>query len=92
MLGDTREIRKVFFETITVKPYISSEIFDQKVVLIEELKAQHLPTFIDEQEIDKLIFKHYDLTSFEISIIEGSASISGFSEKSISLMSASVSV
>ncbi len=92
LLGDTREIRKVFFEKITIKPYIISEIFDQKVVLIEQLKAQNLPTFKDEQEIDRLIFRHYDLTSSEISIIEGSASISGFSEKSTSLISSSVSV
>jgi hypothetical protein len=92
LLGDAREIRKVFFETITIKPYVNTEIFDLKVVAIERQKAEHLSTLNDEQEINKLIFEHYDLTASEISIIEDSASVSVFSEKSTSLISESVSV
>jgi 50S ribosomal subunit-associated GTPase HflX len=92
LLGDTREIRKVFFETVTVKPAINTEVFDQKVLFIEQQKARNLSTFIEEHEIDKLIFEHYELTSFEISLIEESSSLSVVSNKSSNLLSSSVSI
>ncbi|WP_256003662.1 type IIG restriction enzyme/methyltransferase [Pedobacter deserti] len=92
LLGDTREIRKIFFETITIKPPIKTEIFDQKVISIEQQKAQNLSTIVEENEINKLIFEHYDLTSSEISIIEESSSLPVVSDKFTSLISSSVSI
>ena len=92
LLGDTRELRKVFFENVAIKPYFNSEIFDKKVEIIEQKKMQCHSTIGVEQEIDELIFKHYNLTSSEILIIEESPSVSALSERLINSSSISVSV
>lgn len=92
LLGDTRELRKVFFETVAIKPYFNSEIFDQKVEIIEQKKSRDQSTLSVEQEIDDLIFRHYNLTSSEILIIEESPSLSATSERLIISNSASVSL
>jgi hypothetical protein len=91
-LGDTRELRKVFFETITVKPYFNPEIFEHKVETIEQKRSTFQSTTYLEKEIDELIYKHYDLTSSEILIIEESTSLSMLSERKTNSNSVSVSV
>ena len=91
LLGDTREIRKVFFETVTVKAYAGVDIFDHKVMVIENNKSRKLSTVALEKEIDNILFKHYDLTNSEIEIIEASVSTAGVSDKAINLISVSVS-
>jgi hypothetical protein len=92
LLGETRELRKVFFETVTVKPFSRADIFNHKVKSIEQNKSQGLPTVVLEKQIDELLFEHYNLTDSEIAIIERSVSLSGLSDNSINLTSASVSV
>jgi adenine-specific DNA-methyltransferase len=92
LLGDTRELRKVFFETITVKPYFNPEIFEHKVETIEQKRSTFQSTTYLEKEIDELIYKHYDLTSSEILIIEESTSLSMLSERKTNSNSVSVSV
>jgi adenine-specific DNA-methyltransferase len=92
LLGETRELRKVFFETVTVKKYSYPEIFEQKLELIEQNKSQGLPTKILEQQIDELLFNYYGLTPSEIETIERSPSLSDLSDKAIRSTSASVSL
>ena len=92
MLGETRDLRKVFFETVIVKKYSYPEIFEQKLELIEQNKSQGLPTKVLEQQIDELLFNHYGLTPSEIETIERSPSLSELSDKAIRSTSASVSL
>lgn len=91
LLGDTRELRKVFFENVTVKPNIDTKIFDKKLAQIEQNKLQNLLTIELEKEIDNMIFEHYDLTNSERALVNGFVSSSEFSERLINLTSSSLS-
>jgi hypothetical protein len=91
LLGDTREIRKVFFENITIKPNLDTKIFNERLVQIEQNKVQNLSTIEIEKEIDNLIYTHYDLTNSERALIDGFVSSSEPSELLINLTSSSFS-
>ena len=71
LLGGTRELSKVFFEKIPVKP-VSNEleqIFLQKINVIQELKKQNKETIEHEQEIEKILHSIYELDEMESLII-----------------------
>ena len=91
LLGDTRELRKVFFENVTVKPNIDTQIFDKKLAQIEQYKMQNLSTVELENEIDNVIFEHYNLTNSERALVDGFVSSSELSERLINLSSSSLS-
>lgn len=86
LLGESRELRKVFFETIPVKT--TDENWYKKMlehILIN--KKNGLPISELEKEIDDKIFDLYELTEAECSIISSSTISTVFSEDSINAMS-----
>ena len=84
LLGDTRELRKVFFETIPVKPVDDETWFKEIVAEIQSNKENGLPTHELENAIDERLFDLYQLTAEERSMIKGSVA-NGF--PSLSAMS-----
>ena len=71
LLGGTRELSKVFFEKISVKP-VSNElehIFLQKINVIQELKKQNKETIEHEQEVERILHSIYELDEMESTII-----------------------
>lgn len=73
LLGETRELSKVFFEQIPIKQI---EEKDQQpfVALVDqilELKKAGKDAQALEDEIDTLVYRLYDLTDDEIKIVEG---------------------
>lgn len=89
LLGETRELRKVFFENITVKPIDDETWFAEKVEQIVYNKINGLETEDLENEIDEVIFSLYELTNSERAIVSGNVLPSVFSEESINLISVS---
>ena len=61
LLDESRELRKVFFETVTVKPVSDESWYVKKVALIQDNKQQGLSTFSLENEIDERLFDLYEL-------------------------------
>ena len=90
LLGDTRELRKVFFENITIKSHDNPSLFEKKLECIEAMKGKGLAIAELESEIDKLIFDLYELTSSERSIVLGNTT-APLSDNSTNLISSSVS-
>ena len=74
LLGGTRELSKVFFELISVKTISEEEEkpFERIISNILDKKKENCNADITEfeAEIDKMIYKFYDLTSEEIKTIE----------------------
>ncbi len=72
LLGDTRELSKVFFENVTVKPVDSdvSKIFIDLVEQVQHLKKQQQPTSKLEAEIDNRLAVLYDLSDADRRIIK----------------------
>ncbi len=74
LLGGTRELRKVFFDKIPVKQISELQEKPFKVLVNLILKIKKLNPSSDttdlESQIDQLVYKLYDLTEEEISIIE----------------------
>jgi adenine-specific DNA-methyltransferase len=87
LLGETRELRKVFFENISVKPIDDDTWFTEKIEQIVYKKVNGLQTEHLENEIDEMIFSLYKLTDSERAIVSGNVSPSVFSEESINLIS-----
>jgi type II restriction/modification system DNA methylase subunit YeeA len=75
LLGGTRELRKVFFEQISVKKVSNKEekpfIKIVTEILAEKKANPQADTSELEREIDLLVYKLYGLTEEEIKIIEG---------------------
>lgn len=69
LLGESRELRKVFFETVPVKPAANEEWFAKKVAQIQANKQQGLPTQALENEIDQVLFDLYELTEEDRALI-----------------------
>ena len=75
LLGGTRELSKVFFETIPL-PKIPENAQQSFITLIDQIivaKQQVLnaDTSALERQIDQMVYKLYDLTPEEIAIVEG---------------------
>ena len=69
LLGESRELRKVFFETITVKPILDESWYVKKIAQIQENKHKKLPTYTFENEIDEKLFDLYELSTEHKEII-----------------------
>ena len=67
LLGDTRELSKVFFETITVKPVDqkTNEVFAELVERIQSDKEAKKATSELEQKIQLLLCEIYNVTEDE---------------------------
>ena len=91
LLGDTRELRKIFFETIAVKE--PSDDTPYRDVLEDILAAKESGEATDalEAKVDELIFDLYDLTTEERSLILSTAGKSTGSRELSSSMSVSES-
>lgn len=65
--GGTRELRKIFFDKISVIPVkeITNQLFLEKVHQIQLLKMTNQETKLIEIEIDNMIFDLYQLTKEE---------------------------
>jgi adenine-specific DNA-methyltransferase len=75
LLGDTRELSKVFFEnvtTVTVNEDIN-ETFEFLVDKIQELKKNGKQTYEIEQEIEIKLAQIYSLSTDDITLVESSA-------------------
>ena len=76
LLGDTRELSKIFFETVTVQTV--NKATDQEFeILLEKIiasKKEAKPTAHIEQELEKKLAQIYSLTEGEITLIELSES------------------
>lgn len=72
MLGDTRELSKIFFETVTVETVnkATNQEFEILLEKIVALKKEAKPTVHIEQEIEKKLAQIYSLTEGEITLIE----------------------
>lgn len=71
LLGGTRELRKIFMETIPIKQ-VSEETnarFATLIHSVQKLKKEHVETLHLEKEIDRMIFDLYDLNEEEIETI-----------------------
>lgn len=73
LLGGTRELRKVFFETVEVKELLSEAQKPFEVLvnqILSDKKAGKDTAFL-ESEIDRLVYELYELTEAEIAVVEG---------------------
>ena len=71
LLGDTRELSKVFFENVTVKTVdeATEMIFGGLVEQIQSLKQTGKPTAKLEAEVEQRLAELYSLTETEQAII-----------------------
>ena len=89
LLGDTLELRKVFFENVTVREVDNDLLIAEKLDLIAEYKLSELSTAQLEKDIDAMIFDIYELTTSERSMIAGTTISPVLSESLISAISSS---
>ena len=87
LLGDSREMRKVFFETITVKEVESEYWYEEALENLIDQKQNGLSTREIELQIDERIFSLYELSASESSVILESIAAAGLSRESISALS-----
>ena len=87
LLGDTRELRKVFFDQIPVKPAPDELWFKKTLGLIETQKEQGFSTDALEREINEKLFDIYEMTDAERDVIRFSLGVDAPSRDSISAMS-----
>ena len=78
LLGDTRELSKVFFELISVKIVDpeTNQVFDSLLEKITNLKVEERSTKSVEQEIDSMLAEIYSLSQIETKLIDSLESIS----------------
>jgi len=93
LLGDTRELSKIFFEKITVKPIdeFISKIFETLVERIQKLKSEGGKTIELEQEIERRLSDIYSFSANEIDLIALREKSSGSITERINDLSISVS-
>ena len=77
LLGGTRELRKIFFDYISVKKIDDNQndSFKMDINEIFKRKTKGISTQEIEVKIDREIFSLYNMTADEISIIEASESV-----------------
>ncbi len=77
LLGDTRELSKVFFETVTVMPVSEqlNTVFGKLVEQVGELKKQGKSAAKEQEEIERLLTIHYQLTEADMAMIRLSESL-----------------
>ena len=64
LFGNTRELSKIFFDKIPIKEVDiqTDSLFKSKILEIQKLKADNMPSQSIEKELDDMIFDLYDLT------------------------------
>ena len=87
LLGETRELRKVFFDTIPVKEPEDATRWQQSIDSIVTKKQQGSSTLELEKQIDNWIFEAYELTEEECAVIRESVGLSVPSLESMSIIS-----
>ena len=75
LLGDTRELRKVFFDEIPVKPLNEIEWFKTILLQIEEEKIKNRSIKELENQVEVKLFDLYNLTIEERDIIKSSPNL-----------------
>jgi hypothetical protein len=91
LLGDTREVRKVFFETVPVLPARQEEWFKKMLDSITTNIANGLSTKQLEREIDEKLFDFYELTEADRSLIRSTVAGDALVPEFISTMSSAES-
>lgn len=81
LLGESREIRKVFFERVSVKSTVDEQWFKTMCDAMLTSKEKGLSTLELEKEIDNKFFNLYELTETERSLILGSLGSEAFSKR-----------
>ena len=84
LLGDTRELRKVFFEHVTVKEIDDESWYIAQLDKLIVAKATGADTTSIENEITEAIFDIYGLTAVERSMVLGKSILSPVEADSIS--------
>ncbi|MEY8737559.1 TaqI-like C-terminal specificity domain-containing protein [Lactobacillus sp. AN1001] len=75
--GGTRELSKVFFERLFIKP-VSKEtenVYSKIIKEIQKLKGMGKDTKLLEKQLDTMIFEEYNLEDTEISIVKKHSSL-----------------
>lgn len=83
-MGDTRELRKVFFEHVTVKEIDDESWYIAQLDKLIVAKATGADTTSIENEITEAIFDIYGLTAVERSMVLGKSILSPVEADSIS--------
>ncbi|MBS1632839.1 MAG: class I SAM-dependent DNA methyltransferase [Bacteroidetes bacterium] len=93
LLGDTRELSKVFFETITIRTVneTTNKDFEYLVDRIEEMKTLGKPIQSLEQQIEEKLYQIYTLTEEDISLLNSTEKRSEPNVNVISNLSSPVS-
>jgi type II restriction/modification system DNA methylase subunit YeeA len=74
LLGESREIRKVFFETVSVMPTISNDWYREILTSMLFAMENNLSVKELEKQIDDRLFDYYELTNEERSLVLNSVS------------------
>ena len=74
LLGETRELRKVFFETIEVKPINDETWFVEKLRQMITALKEGLPIQNIQNEIEERIFDLYELNNDERILVKSQVS------------------
>lgn len=74
LLGETRELRKVFFETIEVKTITDETWFKEKLEQMLVAMKEGLPTLELQNEIEETFFDLYELDIDERILVQSQAS------------------
>jgi len=68
--GGTRELSKVFFQNVPIVKYSNTMVFDNLVDQILAKKESGEDTTAEEQQIDLMVYKLYELTYDEVKIVD----------------------
>ena len=91
LLGDSREMRKVFFEKIRVIKIDDESWFINIIESITTAKERGLSIIALENEIDERIYDIYSISEPERAVIRESVAAAGISRESIRILSSMVS-
>ena len=87
LLGESRELRKVFFENVSVRLPEDDSWYAKHVNLIVERKKRKIDTSALEHEIDEKLFDLYEVTESEVALIDAKLGVLRGSEKFMSPIS-----
>jgi adenine-specific DNA-methyltransferase len=93
LLGDTRELSKVFFETVTAREVgeETNNEFERLLNDVINLREQGLSSIMIEKKIQDKLAKLYSLSESAIALIESSESVAVSALPIINALSAPVS-
>ena len=72
LLGETYELRKIFFESIAVKPSLNDNHYKDVIQKLYRRAENNLPFKHLIKQLDEMIFDHYEINEEDRKIIEGS--------------------